>query len=222
MVRVGKSYREVREILSIPKSTLSVWCSGRERKPMSRKELLRHLAQIRVRAAEAIKRKYEQWRNDEYRLVEKMVENEISHFPNNNKVVLKALIAMLYWAEGAKHEKVSGLKFANTDPALTLLFITLLRLCCPIDETKFSVGLHVHYYHPIARLKKFWSDLLRVPQKQFIKVYIKKRGESKRFRKNFAGICFIYYKNSRIRKELLLLANSLQRRIIGKVLPARP
>ena len=118
---------------------------------------------------------------------------------------------MLYWAEGRKGG--SGAKFVNTDPNLVKLYTTLLRTCYNVDETKFSVGLYVHYYHSIEKVKKFWSETLNIPLSQFNKVYTKKRSETKRFRKNFAGICFVYYGDTLIRKELLTLGCSLCERI---------
>ncbi len=119
----------------------------------------------------------------------------------------------MYWAEGNKCEKACGTKFANTDPNLAKLYVTLLRKCYNITEVKLKIGLYVHYYHSIKKTKKFWSKMLGIPLAQFYKVYVKKRSKTKRFRKNFAGICFIYYGDSKIRKELLELGYTLQKLI---------
>lgn len=214
LVLAGKNYREIKEILGVPKSTLSVWFGKTIKKPVSRAAMLAHLTRIRKLASTAISRKFARIREAEQRAIEERVKQELVNFPRNERIVHKALIAMLYWAEGARYEGVSGLKFANTDPNLALLFLTLLRKCYKIDEKKLAIGLYIHHYHSIKDAKKFWSKLLNIPLTQFHKVYIKKRSKTRRFRKNFMGICFIYYGSSMIRKELMELASSLQKHII--------
>lgn len=218
MILAGRTYREVKEKLNIPKSTLSTWFGKAIKKPVSRKAILKHLANIRKLATVVIKDKWQRVRDEEDKIIKAKIKKEIKSCPFDNIVFYKSLLAILYWAEGSKHEKVFGLKFANTDPKLSLLYISLLRKCYNVDESKFRIRLHVHYYHEIKKLKKFWSNLLDVSLKQFNKVYIKKRSKIKRFRKNSAGICFIYYSSSRIRKELLELGYSLQK-IIANTRP---
>ena len=66
-------------------------------------------------------------------------------------------------------------------------------------------------------MKKIWSKELNIPLNQFTKTSIKKRSKTKKFRKNFAGICFIYYGNSKIRKELLELGLKLEKTIANEI-----
>ncbi len=213
LVLAGNTYREIKEILGIPKSTLSVWFGKTIKKPMDRRALLNHLANIRKLAAAAIQKKFDKARREKQNSIEKIVKREIKKFPRDNIVVCKALLAMLYWAEGAKHKGVSGLSFVNTDPALVEFYLNLLRRCYKIDETRFRIRLHLHYYHRIAATKKFWAKLTNIPLRRFGKIYIKRRSKTKRFRKNFMGICFIKYLDSNIREELLELARQLQRSV---------
>jgi len=205
LIVAGKTYKEIKNVLGIPKSTLSTWYGGSIKKPVTRRAILKHLARIRKLATLALKNKFEKKRQEEERIINIEVQKILKGFPENNLSIYKVLLAILYWAEGSRHKGMSWTKFANTDPDLTLLYITLLRKCYNLNENKFRVALYVHYYHSIKQVKNFWSDLLDVPLNQFNKVYIKKRSKTKKFRKNFAGICFIYYGDSRIRKELMTL-----------------
>lgn len=209
----GKSYNEITDFLGVPKSTTSTWFGKTLKKPFTRTEMLEHLKRIRKISASKIKEKWTKIRNDENKLIKEKIKKEITSYPTDNLGFYKSMLSMLYWAEGSKHKKMCGLKFANTDPILSKLYITLLRKCYNTDESKFSVGLYLHYYHSIKKERKFWSNLLDIPQPKFHKVYIKKRSKTKRFRKNFAGICFIYYGDSKIRKELLELGNQLHKYI---------
>ena len=199
----GKSYQEIRKVLGVPKSTLSTWLSKKYPHLYNREKQLRHLAKARPLAIAAIKRRVD----NENQLIRGRITSEIKKYPLSDAGLQKAILAALYWAEGSKTG--NGMKFANTDPNLHQLFVNLLRKCFKPDESKFRVHLYVHHYHRINECKKFWSRLLNIPQRQFWKVYIKKRSVTKRFRRNFRGICFLYHSDSKLRKEMMELAHQL-------------
>ncbi len=204
----GASYSTIRKQLGVPSSTLSTWLGENPEKKYSRKEWLDHLKNIRVLAARAKQR----IRLEEEVSLEAQAEKSIESLSLEDSTLLKSMLSILYWAEGAKHKGVSGLKFVNTDPRLAHLYITLLRRSFAIDETKLRIRLHLHWYHNEDESIHFWSTLLSVPKSQFGKVYRKKRvNNGKRFRKNFMGICFITYLDSSVRKEILQLGFALQR-----------
>ncbi|MEK7087726.1 MAG: hypothetical protein AAB891_00370 [Patescibacteria group bacterium] len=200
----GKSYSEITRRFGVPKSTLSFWLN-KKYAGVYQDRRLEHLAKARPLALAAIQKRIEQERLE----IRNKVAAELQTYPLGNVGLQKAVLASLYWAEGSKHGRIAGLKFANTDHQLLKLFLTLLRNCFHPDEEKFRVGLHLHYYHSIKQCKIFWSRQLGIPVSQFWKPYIKKRSVTKRYRKNFKGICFLYHSNSRIRKEMLELASQL-------------
>lgn len=202
----GKTYTEIRKRFGIPKSTLSVWFGKKYAGIFTREKQLAHLAATRLLAIAAIKRRVK----TQNKLIQEKITSEIQTYPLGNIGLQKSILAALYWAEGSKHSKMSGLKFANTDPALLRLFITLLRNCFHPDEKQFHVILHLHHYHSVKKCKDFWSKCLDIPLTQFWKTYFKKRSVTKRFRKNFVGICFLYHSNSTIRKEMMELGHQLQ------------
>lgn len=219
LLLTGRSYREIKKLLDIPKSTISTWFGKTLKRPINAQSRRKHFARIHKLASIALKKKWKMKREEEAQFLKNKIESEIKIYPFGNIGFYKSLLAMLYWAEGEKSERGSGTKFTNTDPNLAKLYVTLLKKCYDIDETKFSVRLYLHYYHSIKKAKKFWSKTLNIPLSQFYnKIYIKKRSKTKRFRKNFAGICFIYYANTKIRKELLELGHYLEK-IITKSAP---
>lgn len=204
MGKSGKTYTEIREKFSIPKSTLSVWFKNAGKKP-DRTRQLEHLKRIRPIAVATIHRKKEA----RVALATGIATKELNRLPLKNKGLQKALLAMLYWAEGGKSERASGLRFVNTDPVLAKLYISLLRLTFPLDESRIRIRIHLHYYHSHREAITFWSKLLGVPSSQFGKIYVKKRSVQKRFRKNFQGICFINYFDGAVRRELLSLGQQI-------------
>ncbi|MEK7165241.1 MAG: hypothetical protein AAB874_00340, partial [Patescibacteria group bacterium] len=128
----------------------------------------------------------------------------------------KSVLCALYWAEGSKNRGM--LNFANTDPKLLKLFITLLRQCYKLDEQKFRIRLHLHWYHKEKELKIFWSKLLNIPVSQFNKTYRKKRSKERVFRKNIGGICFLRYNSDNLREQVMHYSQAFGEKITGKVL----
>lgn len=124
----------------------------------------------------------------------------------------KIILSMLYWAEGSKRDR--QVTFANTDPKLSLLFITLFRKCYQIDEKRLRLRIYLHYYHKKKASLNFWSQLLDVPINQFQKTYFKSRSKTKRFRQNYAGICFIRYADVAIKDKIMQLAFAFADRIV--------
>ncbi|MBX9765153.1 hypothetical protein K2X83_00755 [Patescibacteria group bacterium] len=207
--RKGFSYEEISQKLDVAKGTLSTWLGSNPRTPSDRKKQNAHLARIRVLAAQSKRRIKNQW-------VEEAQNNgvrEANIIDLRNRATLKAMLGMLYWAEGSKHEKVSGIVFVNTDPRLMSLYLSLLRKVYVIDEKRLRARLHLHYYHSAKETRTYWSKLLKIPESQFGKIYVKKRSRQKKFRKNFHGICFVRYFDSKIREEILALGRRVSEKL---------
>lgn len=204
----GYSYKQIFDKFKIPKSTLSTWFGVKYPGIFNRKKQLEHLSRIRVISLATRKRK----KDIKHIELERKINHEIKSYPTKNIGFLKSMLSALYWAEGGKYHG-SPIVFTNTDPKLAKLFITLLRKCYDINEDKLRIRLHLHYYHSIKKTKIFWSELLDVPLEKFGKIYIKKRSPTKKFRKNFMGICFIKYYDNMLQKEVMVLADQLYQKI---------
>lgn len=221
MRRKGATYWEILQKYPIAKSTLSVWCKNLPKpKHLYFENQSLWLAKIRPKSNEVIKNK----RRREIEQIAERVKLDVNSWLCLGEVqIQKAMLSLLYWAEGQKLPVMgSPVKFANTDPRLVLLFVKLLRRCYLIDESKLRVKLHLHWYHDIKKTKKFWSDLLQIDEKRFTKTYLKKRSKSKRFRKNYAGICFVIYSSVDLRWEIMDVAYNIQEKITGKNKNLRP
>ncbi|MFZ2201820.1 MAG: hypothetical protein WAV56_00310 [Microgenomates group bacterium] len=207
--RGGKTYSELVRLLKVPKSTLHYWLMGINRPD------------------EIIKRSKENWLNEVQKLgalanrkkrLERLAALETEVKSGILAVDLsfsskKTILAMLYWAEGAKGRN-AVITFANTDPQMILVFTSLLRHCFSLDESKFRVRLHLHYYHKEGEIKRYWSRLLKIPIEQFSKTYRKKRGTNKTYRRNKYGICFLIYNSLIFKEELMFWARLLADRAV--------
>lgn len=216
MRKSGATYGEIMRKYNVPKSTLSGWC-----RDLPNSEHLYYfdrkkwLDLIRKKSSKMIKEK----RNNEVEEIAMRVESEMKNWSVLSlKECQKGLLSLLYWAEGQKLPvRGAPIKFANTDPRLMLLFITLLRNCYDLDEKKFRVRLHLHWYHNKREAKKYWSKLLHICEGQFGKTYVKPRSRSRRFRKNYMGICFVIYFDVDLRWEIEHTGYNIQKKISGDI-----
>ncbi|TSC87030.1 MAG: Uncharacterized protein G01um10148_135 [Parcubacteria group bacterium Gr01-1014_8] len=209
--RSGKSYLQIQRELSIPRSTLCTWLGHKYPGVFTETLRLEHLKRARTISASSLRAAKEK-RDKVYVLRGKEMAKLITH---KDMTYMKSLLAMLYWAEGTKHNKVSGLRFANTDPKMIFLYMALLRKCYTIDEKRLRLRIHVHHYHDIEKTKNYWSKLTKIPLSQTGKIWIKPRSKMRKFRQNFMGLCFICYLDSSIRKEILGFAYAIQEKIAG-------
>lgn len=205
----GMTYAEIRKIYPIPKSTLSVWLGEKYPAFFDDNARREHLRKIRTLSAARLRR--DKIARDNIHAARGIVVAK--QLPAENIEFQKALLSMLYWAEGTKHEKTCALTFANTDPRLVLLYISMLRNCFEIDEKRIRIRLHIHYYHKKKETRRYWSRLLNVPETQFGKLWIKPRSKTKKFRKNFKGICIVKYGGVALLKEVLALGEAIGERI---------
>lgn len=211
----GKTYAEIRKLYNVPKSTLSNWLGKKYAGIFDTEARLEHLKKIRKLSASTLRKA----KIDRDEVHAARGRNFAQSLPSHNPALQKALLAMLYWAEGKKGG--GALVFANTDPRLVLLYITMLRNCFTIDESKLRARVHLHYYHNKKESLRYWSELLKIPVDQFGKLYIKKRSRSKKFRQNFKGICFVIYSNTGFLKEMLALGEALGSRVVLNDAPGR-
>lgn len=204
---LGNTYAQIQKKYSVPKSTLSYWFS----KAGKKQDRVRQLAHLRIARIASIKANnlQKKLRIIEAEDIAKRVANRV---PILQEAVGKALLAMLYWAEGGKTD--GSVKFTNTDPELILLFISLLRRYYTIDESRLRIGLLVHHYHHRSQTRQFWSEKLQIPATQFWKIYLKPRsGKRRSYKRNFYGICNLHYSSSAIQRELVALGKEISLRV---------
>lgn len=207
----GNSIGQIAKELAISKSTVHEWTktmAGARRYAQLGKE--RWIRELQPLGAIGQRKK----REKKIALIEEEAQSELSNM-TVTRDVQKAVLAALYWAEGTKGRGM--LKFTNTDPRLMCLFLTLLRQSYVLDERKFRVRLHLHWYHKEKIVKMFWSNLLKIPETQFRKTYKKKRSKEKVFRKNVGGICFLQYNSDYLREQIMHYSYAFGEKITGKI-----
>jgi len=194
----GMSYSQIKEELKISKSTLSVWLRDY---PLSKERIreLRDCNQQRIERYRETMRKKRKLRLDNFYLQEK---NKI--FPLSKKeLYLSGLF--LYWGEGSKNAE-SRISVSNTDPIVIKFFIFWLKNYWKVPKDKFKVSLHLYADMNIAKEIGFWSKELNIPEKQFIKPYIKENSVKRINHKGRFnhGTCNIFLGDARLSERVFM------------------
>jgi hypothetical protein len=116
---------------------------------------------------------------------------------------LRLSAVLLYWCEGYKTEKSSGVDFANSDLHMVLLFLRFLREVCRVDETRIKVLLYCHDESAIEKLVHYWSDNLYIPKGQFTKPYVMQSHNLEKKHKMPYGLVHIRYYDKKLLWQIL-------------------
>ena len=56
---------------------------------------------------------------------------------------------------------------------MIVLMIRWFRKICKVPLEKIKIHIHMHTLHSRENILEYWSDITKVPQKQFYRPYIK-------------------------------------------------
>ena len=184
--RLGWTYGEIREVIPVPKGTLSYWC----------REI--RLADEQI---EAIKTRIHgsrrgvpvdtQWRR---RL-------EIEEIRQEAREEVAGLISeplwlagtVMYWAEGAKTKR--RLSLVNTDPHALRLYMAWIEAYLD-PSPAYVLALHLHEGNDDSAARDYWAHTLGLDDPDFYKSFIKPEGTGHRKNKLPQGICAVILRRS--------------------------
>lgn len=116
---------------------------------------------------------------------------------------LRVIGVTLYWGEGYKTEKSSGIDLANSDAVMVAVFVRFLREVCGVDENRLRVLLYCYANQDQEKLIKFWSKLTKIPPRQFSKPYVRKDFKDVMLDKMPYGMVHIRYADKKLLKTVM-------------------
>ena len=190
----GKSYSDIRKLINVSKSTISLWLRDieltSEQKAKLRGRQISNLAGSKAsqkKRVEKTKKIIEEAKNEANKLLK-------------NTLFLSGL--MLYWAEGDKSETHENVKFSNSDPKMILLIMRWFREICKVPEEKFRICVHMHTLHCRKDIEEYWSKITGVPLSQFYKSQIKPTSLRHRRNKLYDGTCAVVVNNKNLFRKI--------------------
>ena len=169
------SYSQIKKILKVSKSTLSLWLRNyplpeEKIKELQKKGWERGEAAIE-RFRNTMRKKKEKRLKEIYEVQKKLI------LPLNNRELFLAGL-LLYWGEGTKYRR-DGLSVSNSDPSIIKFFIYWLNKSLDIPKKKMRVYLHLYNDMNIDKELEYWSRMLKIPLTQFSRPYIKKTSSTR-------------------------------------------
>jgi len=196
MRREGRSYREIRDVLGVSKSSLSLWLRD---VPLT-EEQQRALA-LRVPAATSARA--QGIRATAARRRSTIRAQARAQVPDLSESELFVAGVVAYWAEGTKNKpwrRSEAVKFMNSDPALIRVFLAWLRLL-GVSPDSLVFGVHIHESADAQAAVAFWSGVVGAPESRFRKCTMK-RHNPRTVRKNvgadYHGCLLVYVRNSTV------------------------
>lgn len=169
----GLSYKEIKELVPVAKSTISLWCRHVKLTVAQRKRLGRK-RDSSLTGIKAIQTMFWHRRCKSF-MVGVVLGNKVKD--KNSRLIAGA---MLYWAEGTKTRGRAGV--ANSDPRIIKFMASWFREFLGVKPEQMSMHLHLHSGQNENEMKLYWSKITGVPLQNFIKSFIKPEGSG--YRKN--------------------------------------
>ncbi len=196
----GHSYREIWELLGVPKGTCSDWLRDVAMSAKAKARIHQLGIDGRRHGREAIQLRTEK-RDREISSVVDTGMKKIKLTPEIGKL----LCSMLYWGEGTKN--LSTVNFMNSDPDMIAVYLKLLRTYFVVKPEKFRAQLHLHSYHNTKKQKQFWAEVTGISEDR-ISIY-KKENSGKNIKIGYPGCISIRYYDSRLAREINYYYNAL-------------
>jgi len=190
----GWALQDIADELGVSKASVSVWVRDVSFVPAPR----RRAARVRGPSASTVAKQAQ---------IDAMVEAGQERIGRLSDRDLLIAGTALYAGEGSKTD--GAVKFANTNPAMIVLFLRWLRTFFDVDEARLRVRLYLHEGLDLAEAEVYWSTLTDIPVAQFGKPYRAKADPSIRHTKHPRGCPSVVYACSRTHRAVMGLVKAL-------------
>jgi len=169
----GKSISEIKNILNISKASVSLWVRN-----IVLTEKQKSLLSQNGRSIDSIeKRRISRIANTKKKS-DFAIEVAKKEIVNISPKDLKIIGIALYLGEGGKTKRGIA-RITNSDPDIIRIIMKFFREICLVPEYKFRGHIHTFSQANIKNSEKYWSEISKIPIKQFYKTYIKTSVASK-------------------------------------------
>ena len=195
--RQGKSYSEIKKIINVSKSSLSLWLRNIE----LTKDQIKGLHEKKLQAVERYKQSMKIKRE---KRLEEYYDNQFKKWiPLSRREEFLAGL-FLYWGEGNKASR-SSINITNTDHSVIKFGYFWMNKCLGIPRNKIYVLLHLYKDMDIESATNFWSKEIGIERKQFRNPYIKNSLRSGVDQKGFGhGTCGLWAYKTEIKENILM------------------
>ena len=196
--RSGKSYNEIKAILSVAKSSLAYWLKNY---PLTTEQVSNLTKRYKDGQIEnfrnTMRLKREKRLNTTYEVQKKNL------LPLTQRELLIAGL-FLYLGEGAK-QTPGQIIVSNTDPNIIKFVLNWYTNILKIPKDKIKVNLQLYRDMDINKELSYWKNILHIPLTNFWKPYIKKSSTKDIDHSGYKhGTCGLYYGNVPLHENIMM------------------
>lgn len=191
----GYSLNQIYLKMQVPKTTIRTWIFDikltEQQRNVLKERTHKALQEGRIRTQK--KQKQERIKKEE-----ELFLNGIKEIGRLNKRELLIAGVALYWAEGFKNKHEHRLGFCNSDPSMIKFYIKFLNnLGVEREKLVVRVSANQNYKNKIKEIQEHWSEVIGIPQDQFVKPFFQKTNWKKEYENdNYFGVLRIHVKDS--------------------------
>jgi hypothetical protein len=203
----GWTYNEIAAELGVAKSSVSLWCREVQVDEVALAERRRDRSLTGNRAAR--RRGPNKLQRAKQEEIERLRGEGLGRIGQLNNRDLLIAGAALYAGEGSKTD--GALRFTNSDPRMTALFMRWFRSIIDVDESRLRVHLYLHEGLDLDAAIEFWARVTAIPRAQFIKPYRAVPDEGIRHNKHEMGCAGVCYSSTTAHRTVMGLVDALLR-----------
>jgi len=198
----GKSYSEIKKIINVSKSSLSLWLKD----VILTNEQVYGLKMKKVRAVERYKSSMRKIRKEK---LEGFYKDQIKKWIPLSKREKFISGLFLYWGEGNK-VSTNTINISNTDPSVIRFAVYWIERCLQIPEEEIYIKLHLYSDMNIKYETEFWSKTLGISKGRFTRPYIKESLRKDIDQKGFGhGTCNVSAYKTVIKENILMAIKAI-------------
>ena len=204
MRKRGASITKIRGRLHISKSTLHEWFKNIK----LTKRQIEKLRRNSLMALALARRRAVFWHHEQKRKRLKEAKNAaqltLNKINETDMTTLELALAILYLGEGSKANTETAI--GSSDPMILKFFLSCLTRLYNFDITKIRCELYLRWDQNPNKIKRYWSNTLRLPLHCFKGINMDKRTEKKLTYTSYKGVCNLRCGSVAIQRKLVYLA----------------
>lgn len=198
----GKSYSEIKKIVNVSKSSLSLWLRN---VPLTEDQILG----LKEKKERAIERYIETMKLKRLKRSSLYYKDQVKKWiPLSDREVFVAGL-FLYLGEGNKASR-NSIGITNTDPSVIKFALYWIINSLKVPREKICISLHLYSDMDVEKESNYWLKELQMDRSFLRKPYIKKSFKTGLDQKGYGhGTCGIFVHNTVIKENILMAMRAI-------------
>ena len=198
----GKSYSEIKRIINVSKSSLSLWLRN---VPLTEEQI----SDLKEKKEQSIERYRETMKLKRLKRSSLYYKNQVKKWiPLSDREVFIAGL-FLYLGEGNKANR-NSIGITNTDPSVIKFALYWIINSLKVPREKICISLHLYGDMDVERESDYWLKELQMEKSCLRNPYIKKSLRANLDQKGYGhGTCGLFVYNTVVKENILMAMRAI-------------